>query len=54
MGKHRAQVGQARCPCWASTLPQVGTNTARNVPKTFTEQNRRKGMQWLHGLMILP
>ena len=49
-----AHPGQARCPCWASTLPQVGTDTARNVPKTFTERNRRKGMQWLHGLMILP
>ena len=23
-GKQRAQVGQARCPTWASTLPQLG------------------------------
>ena len=32
-GKHRANVGQARRPCGASTLPQVGTTSVQTVPK---------------------
>ena len=31
-GKQRAQVGQARYPTWASTLPHLGTFAARMLP----------------------
>ena len=35
MGKHRAHVGQAPCPKWASAVPQVGNfrtpNCAQNI-----------------------
>lgn len=30
-----AQMGQAPCPCRASTLPQVGTTSVQTVPQTY-------------------
>ncbi len=36
-GKHRAQVGQAPCPKWASTVPKT-------VPKVSIEGNVSKGI----------
>ena len=35
-GKHRAQVGQAPCPKWASSVPKT-------EPKVSIKRNTRKG-----------
>ena len=35
LGTHLAQVGQARCPTWVSTLPHLGTFPFPFVPKIF-------------------
>ncbi|WP_337775631.1 hypothetical protein [Prevotella pectinovora] len=36
-----AHPGQARCPCWASTLPQLGKQRAHFNP------NRSLGLAWI-------